>query len=111
MGVLVIAMVFVTHWIAAAALLFLIGVLSGYFVVPLNALLQHQGHHLIGAGHSIAVQNFNEHIGILVMLGFYLLMVKTQMSMNFIIIAFGTFIILSMSIINKMYHKKTYAPK
>lgn len=111
MGVLVIAMVFVTHWAIAAVLLFFIGVLSGYFVVPLNALLQHQGHHLIGAGHSIAVQNFNEHIGILVMLGCYLLMDKANMSMNFIIIAFGAFIILSMSIINKVYHKKIYAPK
>ncbi len=111
MGVLVIAMVFVTHWAVAAALLFFIGVLSGYFVVPLNALLQHQGHHLIGAGHSIAVQNFNEHIGILVMLGCYLLMDKANMPMNYIIIAFGTFIILSMSLINKVYHKKIYAPK
>jgi hypothetical protein len=111
MGLLVVAMIFVTHWIVAAILLFLIGVLSGYFVVPLNALLQHQGHHLIGAGHSIAVQNFNEHIGILIMLGFYLLMVKAHMSMNFIIVAFGLFIVFSMSIINKIYYKKTYAPK
>lgn len=111
MGVLVIAMVFVTHWIGAAILLFLIGVLSGYFVVPLNALLQHRGHHLIGAGHSIAVQNFNEHIGILIMLGFYLLMVKSHMSMNFIITAFGAFIIITMSIINKMFHNRTYTLK
>jgi MFS transporter, LPLT family, lysophospholipid transporter len=111
MGVLVIAMVFVTHWIGAAILLFLIGVLSGYFVVPLNALLQHRGHHLIGAGHSIAVQNFNEHIGILIMLGFYLLMVKSHMSMNFIITAFGAFIIITMSIINKIFHNRTYTLK
>ncbi|HEY0561847.1 MAG TPA: lysophospholipid transporter LplT [Methylophilus sp.] len=108
MGVLVIAMVFVTHWIAAGVLLFFIGVLSGYFVVPLNALLQHRGHHLIGAGHSIAVQNFNEHIGILIMLGCYLLMVKAHMSISVIIIAFGLFIILSMSMINRVYHKKIY---
>lgn len=111
MGALVIAMVFVSHWIVAAILLFFIGVLSGYFVVPLNALLQHQGHHLIGAGHSIAVQNFNEHIGILVMLGCYLLMEKASMSMNFIIIAFGTFIILSMSLINKIYYKRNFTIK
>jgi MFS transporter, LPLT family, lysophospholipid transporter len=111
MGVLVIAMVFVTHWIGAAILLFLIGVLSGYFVVPLNALLQHRGHHLIGAGHSIAVQNFNEHIGILIMLGLYLLMVKSHMSMNFIITAFGAFIIITMSIINKMFHNRTHTLK
>jgi MFS transporter, LPLT family, lysophospholipid transporter len=106
MGILVIGMVFITHWIAAGILLFFIGALGGFFVVPLNALLQHQGHHLIGAGHSIAVQNFNENIGILVMLGFYLLMVKANISMNYIITAFGLFVILSMGIINRIYRKK-----
>jgi len=103
MGVLVIAMIFVTHWLPAAFLLLLIGALSGFFVVPLNALLQHRGHHLVGAGHSIAVQNFNEHIGILLMLGLYLLMVKANIHINTITIIFGTFIIISMSIINRVY--------
>jgi MFS transporter, LPLT family, lysophospholipid transporter len=109
MGVLVICMIFIQHWFAAGVLLFFIGALGGFFVVPLNALLQHQGHHLIGAGHSIAVQNFNENIGILIMLGFYLLMVKADMPMNYIIIAFGSFVILSMSIINRVYRKKILA--
>ncbi|HAF00248.1 MAG TPA: lysophospholipid transporter LplT [Methylophilaceae bacterium] len=108
MGVLVIGMIFISHWLAAAILLFFIGALGGFFVVPLNALLQHQGHHLIGAGHSIAVQNFNENIGILIMLGFYLLMVKAAVSINLIIIAFGVFVILSMGLINRIYHKKIY---
>ena len=45
-----------------------IGALAGFFVVPMNAMLQHRGHVLMGAGHSIAVQNFNENIGVLVML-------------------------------------------
>lgn len=103
MGVLVIAMVFVSDWVMAACLLFLIGALSGFFVVPLNALLQHRGHHLIGAGHSIAVQNFNEHIGILIMLGFYLLMVKADVSINAITAAFGIFVMVTMSIINRVY--------
>jgi MFS transporter, LPLT family, lysophospholipid transporter len=108
MGALVISMIFVTNGYFAGIVLFLIGALSGFFVVPLNALLQHRGHHLIGAGHSIAVQNFNEHIGILVMLGFYLLMVKANVSMNLIIIAFGSFIIISMSIINRVYRNAKY---
>jgi MFS transporter, LPLT family, lysophospholipid transporter len=103
MGVLVVGMVFITNWIVAGSLLFVIGALSGFFVVPLNALLQHRGHHLIGAGHSIAVQNFNEHIGILIMLGLYLLMVKANIPINLITAAFGLFIIISMSIINRVY--------
>ena len=106
MGFFVILMVFANDWRMAALLLFFIGTLSGFFVVPLNALLQHRGHLLIGAGHSIAVQNFNEHIGILIMLGFYLLMVKANVAINAIIIAFGVFIILSMSIINRLYRTK-----
>lgn len=107
MGLLVILMVFVNDWRVAALLLFFIGALSGFFVVPLNALLQHRGHQLIGAGHSIAVQNFNEHIGILIMLGFYLLMVKANIAISAIIVAFGLFIIFSMSIINRVYRAKT----
>ncbi|MDG1096364.1 MAG: lysophospholipid transporter LplT [Methylophilaceae bacterium] len=103
MGCLVVAMVFINHWIIAGILLFIIGALSGFFVVPLNALLQHRGHLLIGAGHSIAVQNFNEHIGILIMLGFYLLMVKADIHINLITAIFGVFIIISMSIINRVY--------
>jgi MFS transporter, LPLT family, lysophospholipid transporter len=106
MGMLVILMVFINDWRLAALLLFFIGALSGFFVVPLNALLQHRGHHLIGAGHSIAVQNFNEHIGILIMLGCYLLMVKADVSMNIIVTAFGMFIIITMSIINRVYRAK-----
>ncbi|MDP1657964.1 MAG: lysophospholipid transporter LplT, partial [Methylotenera sp.] len=103
MGVLVIIMAFVQHWQMAALLLFIIGALAGFFVVPLNALLQHRGHELIGAGHSIAVQNFNEHIGILVMLGAYLLMVKTEIPINVIVVAFGLFVSLSMVIIHRRY--------
>lgn len=106
MGFLVIIMAFLSHWLHAAILLFLIGALSGFFVVPLNALLQHRGHYLIGAGHSIAVQNFNEHIGILLMLGLYLLMAKADASIHSIIFVFGGFIILSMSIINRVYRTK-----
>jgi len=103
MGLLVVAMAFVQHWQLAIVLLFIIGALAGYFVVPLNALLQHRGHELIGAGHSIAVQNFNEHIGILLMLGAYLLMVKADMPINLIVISFGLFVSLCMTIIHRRY--------
>ncbi len=99
LGFTVIAMVFVSDWRVAAALLFFIGVLSGFFVVPLNALLQHRGHLLMGAGHSIAIQNFNENIGILVLLGAYSLMVGHGMHIHWIITLFGLFISLAMTII------------
>jgi hypothetical protein len=106
MGVLVICMAFVTEWHIAAFLFFTIGVLSGFFVVPLNALLQHRGHLLIGAGHSIAVQNFNENLGILILSGAYTLMVKSSLEINHIVIIFGMFVIISMGLINRLYRRQ-----
>jgi MFS transporter, LPLT family, lysophospholipid transporter len=89
MGIVVMVMVFV-HYIPLAMLLMVaIGACAGFFVVPMNALLQHRGHVLMGAGHSIAVQNFNENIGILVMVGLYSLMVRAGVSVSTAIILFG----------------------
>ncbi len=96
MGLVVIAMVMVKDWRIALGMLVLIGAMGGYFVVPMNALLQHRGHLLMGAGHSIAVQNFNENLSILVLLGIYALMIKAQLSVNTIIITFGLFVAGSM---------------
>lgn len=110
MGILVVSVVFVKTSETAAVMLFSIGVLAGYFLVPLNSLLQHRGHHLLGAGHSIAVQNFNENIGILLMLGCYTLMLHQGVSINAIIIIFGVFVSLSMMTIYKLYQKKTGKP-
>lgn len=103
MGFMVIAMIFVNNWLLAAFVLLLIGILSGFFVVPLNALLQHRGHILVGPGHSIAVQNFNENLGILLLSGAYTLMVKANLHMNLIVIIFGLFVVISMSLINRLY--------
>jgi MFS family permease len=105
MGLLVVGMVFVHNPMVAALLLFSIGILAGFFLVPLNSLLQHRGHTLLGAGHSIAVQNFNENIGILLMLGAYTWMVGRNFELDHIIIIFGLFVIISMSIIAFLYRK------
>ena len=74
---------------AAYSLLIIIGLTSGYFVVPMNALLQHRGHVLLSAGHSIAVQNFNEQLNILLMVAVYTLMLWLNMSIGVIIAIFG----------------------
>lgn len=99
LGLTVITMIFVNDWRIAAGLLLFIGALAGYFVVPLNALLQHRGHLLMGAGHSIAIQNFNENIGILVLLGAYAFMVGHGVHIHWIIVSFGVFISLAMTVI------------
>jgi MFS family permease len=92
MGLVVITMTLVhTVWLAYP-LLVLVGALSGYFVVPMNALLQHRGHVLMSAGHSIAVQNFNENLSVLTMLMLYALMVKLNLNVNIVIVMFGLFV-------------------
>lgn len=103
MGFLVITMVFVTDWRIAIVLLILIGAMGGYFVVPMNALLQHRGHLLMGAGHSIAVQNFNENLSILVLLGVYALMIKIDVPLQIIIIAFGSLIAVAMGYLTRKH--------
>jgi MFS family permease len=99
MGLIVIAMIFVTNLPVAMVLMVAIGACAGFFVVPMNALLQHRGHVLMGAGHSIAVQNFNENIGILVMVGMYLFMVRGGMSVNRAIVMFGLFVAATMLLV------------
>lgn len=89
MGLVVTSMVFVHSVSVAYPLLALIGFLSGFFVVPMNALLQHRGHVLMSAGHSIAVQNFNENLSILVMLAAYAIMITLNLDLDIIIVIFG----------------------
>jgi ABC-type multidrug transport system fused ATPase/permease subunit len=86
-------------------MLILIGGLSGYFVVPMNAMLQHRGHTLMSSGHSIAVQNFNENLSVLTMLGLYALMVWCDMPMNLVIILFGAFVSLTMWLVIRKHHE------
>ena len=92
MGLTIISMVFVQSVWFAYPLLLLVGVLAGFYVVPMNALLQHRGHVLMSAGHSIAVQNFNENLSILVMLALYATLVKLDVDINVVIVLFGLFL-------------------
>jgi len=92
LGFVPIALIWVETLFPALLLLLLTGILAGYFVVPMNALLQHRGHLLMGAGHSIAQQNFNENISILLLTGAYALMVRADWHIHTIIWIFGLFI-------------------
>src|SRR3954467_14922175 len=89
MGVLVIAMNFIHHAWVAAPFLIALGALGGYLVVPMNALLQHRGHNLMGAGRSIAVQNFNEQACILGLGAFYSLSTGLGLTAFSAITSFG----------------------
>jgi MFS transporter, LPLT family, lysophospholipid transporter len=71
-----------------------LGGLAGFFIVPMNALLQHRGATLLSAGHSIAVQNFNQNLAVLLMLGAYALLLTAKVPAQWIIVVFGSFICL-----------------
>jgi MFS transporter, LPLT family, lysophospholipid transporter len=89
MGVLVIAMNFISNVWVAAPFLIVLGAIGGFLVVPMNALLQHRGHNLMGAGRSIAVQNFNEQACILGLGAFYTGLTRLGLSAFAAITAFG----------------------
>ena len=103
MGVLVPVMTLVSSQWAAFPILILIGGMAGFFVVPMNALLQHRGHVLMSAGHSIAVQNFNENLNILAMLGLYALLVRLELGVNVVIVIFGAFVALTMLAVIRLH--------
>jgi MFS transporter, LPLT family, lysophospholipid transporter len=105
MAVVVILMIFVRDMWLAVPLLVIVGALSGFFVVPMNALLQHRGHILMGAGHSIAVQNFNENLSILIMTGIYSLLLKSGLSIYAVIALFGLFVGGTMWLVRKRHVK------
>ena len=85
--------------VLASFMMVLVGICAGYFVVPMNALLQHRGHVLMSAGRSIAVQNFNENSSILVMLGIYSLLIKSDLSVPITMTIFGVFVSVSMCLV------------
>ena len=105
MGALVCSLIFIDQVKTAILVLLLIGIFSGLLIVPLNALLQHRGHALIGAGHSIAAQNFSENIGILLLSVAYTYMEYLDLAINSIVFIFGFFVLLSMTVATLFYSK------
>ena len=105
MGLLVILMNFISNvWVAAPFLLAL-GALGGFLVVPMNALLQHRGHNLMGAGRSIAVQNFNEQACILALGAFYVAMTRFGLSAFGAIAIFGIVVAGTMECIRRWHRR------
>jgi MFS family permease len=105
MGVLVMGMNFIDNVWVAAPFLILLGALGGFLVVPMNALLQHRGHNLMGAGRSIAVQNFNEQTCILLLGGLYTFSTGMGLSAFGAITAFGFVVAFCMWLI-KRWHER-----
>jgi MFS transporter, LPLT family, lysophospholipid transporter len=107
MGLLVILMNFISDVWVAAPFLIALGAIGGYLVVPMNALLQHRGHNLMGAGRSIAVQNFNEQACILGLGAFYTAMTKFGLSAFGAITIFGIVVAGTMELIRRWHRSNT----
>ena len=105
MGLVIIVMNFVGNVAIAIPLLVAMGAMAGYFVVPMNALLQHRGHNLMGAGRSIAVQNFNENTSILVMIASYSALLGAGLSIYTVIVIFGLFVAGTMTLVLLWYQR------
>ena len=105
MGVLVIGLNAIRDVWVAVPFLMLLGLAGGYLVVPMNALLQHRGHNLMGAGRSIAVQNFNEQACILGLGAFYTGMTKLNLSAFAAIAVFGAVVAGVMELIRRWHQR------
>ncbi|HEY0207639.1 lysophospholipid transporter LplT [Acerihabitans sp.] len=99
MGVVVVALCLQHHLLPSYLLLALIGILGGFFIVPLNALLQQRGKESVGAGNAIAVQNFGENIAMLAMLGLYSLVVRLSVPAVIIGVGFGVVFALAIGLL------------
>jgi MFS family permease len=105
MGVLIILLIFIDNVWIAAPFLIMLGTLGGFLVVPMNALLQHRGHNLMGAGRSIAVQNFNEQACILGLGALYVAMTRFGLSAFGAIVVFGLLVALTMELIRRWHNR------
>jgi MFS family permease len=99
MGLLMPLLLCISSSWTAAALLMLVGALAGFFVVPMNALLQHRGCTLLTAGRSIAVQGFNENGGMLLMLGCYAGAIALQVPLSLLVLGFSVLVTVGMGTI------------
>lgn len=96
-GGLIMTFAFVNNLYMAIFMLIAIGICGGFYVVPLNALLQEKGHESVGAGHAIAVQNLFENICMLLMIGFYTLLDKQGTPVVTSAVAFGAVVFIAIS--------------
>jgi MFS family permease len=99
MGLTVPLVAWVDNWLLALPLLIAVGALGGALVVPLNALLQHRGHVLLTAGRSIAVQNFNENVSVLAMLGIFSALLAAEADLRAVMAGLGAVVALVVALL------------
>lgn len=106
-GALIMAFAYIDDLYVAVAMLILVGVCGGFYVVPLNAMLQDRGHATVGSGHAIAVKNFFDNLCMLLMIGAYTLMDKSGVHIVTSTLLIGIIIVLSIGLITYFRLKQT----
>lgn len=99
-GVLIMIFAHSTSLTMAAVVLILVGAAGGFYVVPLNALLQERGHETVGSGNAVAVQNFFENFCMLTLVGLYIVMQKNNVPVITSAFAFGGIILFSIAVLS-----------
>ena len=98
-GILIMLFAHATQLYSVIALLILIGAAGGFYVVPLNALLQERGHETVGAGNAVAVQNFFENFCMMTFVGLYVVLEKNDVPVITTTYVFGGIILLAISLL------------
>ncbi|HSI24493.1 MAG TPA: lysophospholipid transporter LplT [Methylotenera sp.] len=99
-GVFIMLFAHANSLIVTIILLVLVGAAGGFYVVPLNALLQERGHETVGAGNAVAVQNFFENCCMLTLIGMYILMQKNNIPVISITLIFGGIILFCIGLLS-----------
>lgn len=109
-GALIMAFAYIDNLYVAIMMLIIVGACGGFYVVPLNAMLQDRGHATVGAGHAIAVQNFFENISMLLMIGAFTLMDKNGINVITSTTMIGLIVLTAISLLTYFRLKKKTAP-
>ncbi len=99
LGPIILTLAFTHELNLALVIMIAIGISGGFFIVPLNALLQERGHETIGAGNALAVQNFAENIAMLLFVGGYSLASSVGVPVNITMGVFGLILIIFMCVL------------
>ncbi len=97
LGPLVLLLNGITQIPHAALVMAMVGICGGFFVIPLNALLQKRGHELVGVGHALAIQNFWDNLGMLLLVGLYMASSKAGMGVGGSVALFGAVILVGLT--------------
>ena len=107
LGPVILALTLAHNLTFAAILMVAIGICGGWFVVPLNALLQEKGHETIGAGNALAVQNFSENIAMLLFVGGYSAAAAAGVPVSTSVTVFGAVLLLIIGILAMLRLKRS----